>query len=106
MFKNLFKKEKWEMVGVFNWPIYKTKKGIKESGKTYYHLFESNKGNRRFEFSDTFGDPEYLIRPLATSSEIYLQKIYPWLQGRNDPEIPRYSEIPEEDTANYLKGKK
>ncbi len=37
-------------------------------------------------------------------TRIYELTIYRWLAGRNDPSIPRYSSIGEEDTVNYLKG--
>lgn len=38
------------------------------------------------------------------STDLYHTRVYRWLAGRPDPGIPRYAQVPEEDTVNMLKG--
>lgn len=77
----------------------------KNDGKLYYHLFESDKGARKVEFAATVRADVNTLHNAATRFEIYQDRIYRWLNGRVDPDIPRYSEIPEEETASMLRGK-
>jgi hypothetical protein len=91
-----------------NWRLVKT---VTESNATYdnktlvvyLHLFESDRGNRRVEAASTITVPDLdnQIKKLA----IYQSIVFPWLHGRVNPEIPRYSEIPEEETVAMLRGK-
>ena len=79
---------------------------LKHSYYTFHiHLFESEKGKRKIE---TYRDGNYYDmnndRDSLKSVDTYQLKIYRWLNGRRDPEIPQYSEISEEDTSNFLKG--
>ena len=97
-----FKKEKWAYVKMFaiDDVTYERKKG-----KIFIHLFESDKGNRRIKSSSSFPSLEQrTIDDFVTSQDIYQEKIMRWENGRYDPEIPRFSEIGEEDTVNALKG--
>lgn len=76
------------------------------AGRVFVHLLESNKGNRKIKYASTF--PHLLVEKISKyviTTEIYNLKIERWLQGRYDPEIPSYSQIGEEDTANSLRGK-
>jgi hypothetical protein len=80
--------------------------GIKETGFLYYHLFESDRGNRKVTFSCTISDiPEKRLESRAKEFPLYQTKIYRWLMGRRDPEIPSYKDTEIEDTFNALKGK-
>jgi len=93
MFENLFKRQKWGLVHTF----------LLNNYRSYYiHCFESNLGNRKIECHE-----DGKIRKIDTdfkSSELYQRRIYRWLKGRRDLEIPTYDQIPEEETANFLKG--
>jgi hypothetical protein len=78
----------------------------KKDGKIYIHLYESNKGNRKIKSVCSFTEaPQDKIDEYVKSTETYNKQILRWLSGRYDPEIPRYSDISEEDTANALRGK-
>ncbi len=90
--------EKWALVHTIEHPV----TGDGKPGKIFYHLFESSFGNRKVETKCTILGFEHFDG--AKNLEIYHQKIYRWEMGRHDPEIPRYSDIGPEDTANYLKG--
>ena len=49
--KFFFKKEHWLLVKTIKLEVQKTNAiGTKEKGSCYFHLFESNKKNRRVEF--------------------------------------------------------
>ena len=97
-FLNFFKKEKYVLVKTF-----------KTNNNTYtyhIHLYETISGKRKAEFKCD-GNTYYIDRRdgWLKKQDIYQLKIYRWLEGRMDPEIPRADQVPEEDTANYLKGK-
>jgi hypothetical protein len=78
----------------------------KKDGKIYVHLYESNKGRRKIESVYSFsGVPQHKIDEYVKGTETYNKQLLRWLSGRYDPEIPRYSDIGEEDTANALRGK-
>jgi len=104
----LFKKTNWRLVATyeltngFQW-------GSEENGftkgKIFYHLFESECGQRRTQIRTTIYDAnKHKIEEFATSTEFYHKKIYRWLSGRSDPDIPRYSEIDQEETMHGLRG--
>lgn len=97
-----FKKEKWAYVKMFT--IDDVKSGGKK-GKVYIHCYESNSGERKVDTSCTFTDIDRkTIDDFVRAHEIYQERLVRWLAGRHDPEIPRFSEIGEEDTVNALKG--
>jgi hypothetical protein len=101
LFFQIFKREKWRLVKTIKESrVYENK-----SGMIYFHLHESNKNNRKIEYASTFAldnsELEYGVKRSTTYQEI----LYRWLNGRHDPDIPRYDSVPEEDTFNALKGK-
>ena len=105
MFTWLFgPKEQWRLVKTFEESV--ERRLTNEDGTAYFHLFESSKGNRRVEFrcslshSSTSEFAENMKR-----LNIYQQRIYRWEMGRYDPDIPTYNSVPEEETANALRGK-
>jgi hypothetical protein len=78
----------------------------KEEGILYYHLFESDRKNRKVEFSCTIkGVRQENIENTGKTFELYQTKIYRWLNSRADPSIPSYEDAGVEDTFNVLKGK-
>lgn len=99
-----FRRERWAQLktvtlGGVTW-------GAKTGGSMYIHLFESDKGHRKIEVACSFvGVSPEISHRYVKSTEYYQKTLLRWLNGRYDPEIPRYSDIPEEDTANALKGK-
>lgn len=101
-FLALFSREKWAYVKMFTIDdlTYERKKG-----KIFIHLFESDKGNRRIKSLSSFSSLEQkTLDDFVASQDIYQEKIMRWENGRYDPEIPRFSDIGEEDTVNALKG--
>ena len=99
-------KEKWALVKTLTYFVYQTSNpSIREP--VYFHLFESSIDNRKVEIV-TKGLTGYSMESViktAKTSELYQKQIYRWEMGRLDPQIPRYSQIAEEDTANMLRGK-
>lgn len=99
---SLFKrkpKEDWRLVKSYRLDV--TSESNK--GVLYYHLFESNFGTRQLKYDCTIQNVNLAVGHKMYSE--YHETIYPWLQGRLNPEIPRYHEIPEEETAVMLRGK-
>jgi hypothetical protein len=106
---SFFKKEKWVHLKTT------TLTGItyavghpheKKDGKVFIHYYESNKGNRKIECACSFTEVEQdKVDQYVRGWPTYQERIVRWLNGRYDPEIPKYSEIGEEDTANALRGK-
>lgn len=105
MFK-LFQREKWVLVKTIEDTVFETKHP-ENSCIVYFHLFESSKGRRKIDIvtRGISGYPDESVINVAKSLGTYQTKIYRWLHGRVDPEIPTYNQIPEEETANMLKGK-
>jgi hypothetical protein len=102
---SLFKrapKEDWRLVKSYSAEItYR-----QADHKLYYHLFESNRKNRKVDIQCTFTVPSYMdLKDESKKITLYQEKIYRWEMGRRDPDIPTYDQIPEEETANFLKGK-
>jgi hypothetical protein len=100
---NWFKKENWRLVKTFTNDIEQTL--TKRDGKLYYHLFESDKGKRRIEFACTISIDHASLEEDAKRIPIYQEKLFRWVNGRIDPDIPHYDQVPEEETANALRGK-
>lgn len=92
----LFKFEKWCHVAEFK--IYSG------GGSIYMHLYESESGKRKVKFGSTHVNlSNSRAKIIAMKSELYHERIVRWLGGRHDIEIPRYSELAMDDTANALK---
>lgn len=98
---SFFKKQQWRLVKTIINPV----KLNKIDGNVYYHLFESDKGNRRIDIQCSITLPYMDLDEQARKLETYQVKIYRWEMGRLDPDIPSYNQIPEEETVNVLKGK-
>lgn len=97
---NWFKREKWALVMTITHNIHINER----PGTFYFHLYESNLGNRKVKFSSTVRDVSNLLY-IANQLPMYHEKILRWEAGRVDPDIPRYDEIPVEETVNILSGK-
>lgn len=103
-FKNWFsfRKEPERLVKTFK----ETRTTYKGTSIYFIHLFETVSGKRRAEYIcngakyDISQKDGWLIQ-----TDFYQLTVYRWLTGRIDPEIPRYDQCPEEDTANMLRGK-
>ena len=102
MFSLFRPKEQWRLVKTFS--VDATRISVK--GRIYFHLFESDRNSRRIEIASTFLDFQWhILQDHARKCHLYQEKIYRWEMGRVDPDIPRYDQIPEEETVNILKGK-
>jgi hypothetical protein len=103
MFTWLFgPKEEWRLVKTITDDI--EQRFTKRNGKLYYHLFESNKGNRTVEFACTLDINKEQLCENAKRLITYQEKIFRWVNGRVDPDIPTYNQVPEEETIAVLKG--
>ena len=99
----------WDVVTRSNWRLVKTVelsvRYTGSNGKIYFHCYENQRNKRRIELSSTltmyYGDT---LESIVSKTEMYNSRIRRWLDGRYDPDIPRYSDIPAEETANALKG--
>jgi hypothetical protein len=101
---SFFKKEKWGLVKTLTFNNITW--GDENGGNIFIHLYESEKGNRKSEIVCSFSQaPQEKVDAFVKGKELYQTKVHRWLAGRYDPEIPRYSDISEEDTANALRGK-
>jgi|AntAceMinimDraft_5_1070358.scaffolds.fasta_scaffold215294_2 hypothetical protein len=101
------RRDKWILVKTFTEGLQSTntRTGRATTGKIYFHLYESLKGNRRVEMTDTLnlGTKESVVQ-YGESTDTYNDIIVRWLSGRRDPNIPTYAQIPEQDTADALRG--
>jgi len=106
---SFFKKEKWTHLKTSKYDGITFAHGLpheKTGIVVYIHFYESNKGSRKIESKcSAFEVPQTAIDEYVMSSVTYQTRFVRWLAGRYDPEIPRYSQIGEEDTANALRGK-
>lgn len=76
-----------------------------KEGTLYYYLYENRYGKRSYEYKCTLDVRSQALYEYSMRNKQYTETIYPWLKGRNNPEIPKFSDIPENDTMNYLSGK-
>lgn len=98
-FKSFFVKENWLLVKSYDLTLKKS------TDKVWFHLFESNKSNRKatIEYNRFKYDDE--LEELAKNTDLYQETIYRWLKGRINPDIPTYNQVPEEEVIVKLKGK-
>ncbi len=102
-FKTFIKEQHWRLVKTIEHPISIT--GSNEKGILFFHLFESDIGNRKISLATTIsGFNSDTLKEQTARLNIYQTKIYRWEMGRVDPDIPRYDQVPEEDCMNVLKG--
>lgn len=104
-FKKLFEKENFVLVKTFRFEVVNSEISTEE-GTLHVHCLESNKGNRKVDMKCSISNlKSTAFTRWANSNDFYQKTIYRWLSGRKDPEIPTFSQIGEEDTANFLRGK-
>ncbi len=104
-FKKEKEKEEWRLVKTITEQVDGVSRGTTYSGIVFYHLSESSLGNRKVVVASTM--PSIFNDKLDSSArrlEIYQSKIYRWEQGRSDPDIPRFAQIPEDELVHALKG--
>lgn len=82
----------------------------KQEELTYY-LYEDQNNNRRFDVVDSMdGDidinSEEAKKTWTFRSPEYRHTIRPWLDGRVDPDIPRYDKVKHHDMVRILKDTK
>ena len=74
-----------------------------------YYFYEDQFGNRKIDVIDSdTGDLDIkLLRKnhFVFRSKYYRNTVRPWLDGRDDPNIPRYEQVPVNDFERKLKGK-
>ena len=95
--------EKWGLVRTIELELHIT--DTEHKGIVYYHLFESENKKRKVDIILSASISKYVSQERCKELDIYQKRIYRWLNGRHDPEIPRYEDIAEEDVVNELKGK-
>lgn len=71
----------------------------------YIHYYESNFGNRKAEYTTDLVNTQTSTEFFVKQDPIYHTKVYRWLNGRADPDIPAYSNVEQDDLSNMLKGK-
>jgi len=75
-----------------------------------YYLYENQHGGRKFDVADSMkGD--YKITSVLKDDIIFRLKMYretvkPWLDGRTDPDVPAYEQVPVNDFQRRLTKKK
>lgn len=90
--------EHWILVKVFKneWQM-RSNNSI--TGVAYIYLLESNEGNRKIDFKHNCkGKLNIEI------FDSYLETVYPWLNGKNDRDIPTYWDLAQERQLKYIKG--
>ena len=99
--KRWLTKEKWALVKTYTQSV--TYNSL--SGQVYYRLFESDRNNRKVDLTTNIDIHESDLIRGSKQTKLYNAVIYRWEHGnRNDPDIPRYADIPEEDVMHYLQG--
>lgn len=75
-----------------------------------YYLYENQDGERKFDVADSLrGDnsvPKLDKNDIVFRLKIYRQTVKPWLDGRVDPDIPRYDKVKHHDMVRLLKDSK
>lgn len=84
-FRRLFIKEDWQLVRSLDSSIHWTDVG--QVDRIYYHLYESNFGNRYADILESGLAKSYKS---GKESTIYMKKIHPWLKGATFEDIPAY----------------
>ena len=86
--KNKFTKEKYKLVKTITRKV--NVHTPKSSGTFYFHLFESNRGNRKVELGTDLQGVVGPLQGLANQIPEYHNIVYPWVNGINDNDIPTY----------------
>lgn len=58
---------------------------------TYFHLHESKFGKRKYEFTSTY--PSNFDPDVKKGLTEYHETVFPWVNGRYFPDIPRYQDM-------------
>lgn len=111
--KRLFAKHDWRMVKQVDvgYIITNHVTGKQTDGHVLsYYLYENQFGKRIFDLVDS-EEGDLVVERMDKShfafrNEVYRNKIKPWIDGRLDPEVPSYSQVPKDDFQNALAGKK
>ena len=92
----------WTHVGIF-----KTT-GNYSGDEVLIHCFESRWGSRRAKMVALDKTPGSKWRETVKRKKIWQTRIYPWLVGARDPDIPSYKAMkdPKEEFLDKLKGVK
>ncbi len=87
----------WRLVITLNTDVKLTDRSV---ARIYYHLFESNTGNKRcdIEVSQDFSQWETAAKRLT----MYQEEIFPWLHGRYVAKIPHYADVEALDVQKKL----
>ena len=111
--KRFFTKEDFRLVKVLECNGVETSYYIlgnttKVDGIIYYYLYEGDRGNRKCKISTTFKNTTATLKDNeeedAKRLVLYLSTVQPWLDGRYDPDIQSYNQVPHEAMANKLRG--
>jgi hypothetical protein len=95
----------WRLMTTLECGVSLSNRGIvSDHGKLYYHLLESDKGQRKIELGCTLVLNDNEIFLASRRMPLYHETVYPWLKGRYSPDIPRYADVPYDDTVKALKG--
>ena len=118
-FSRLFEKADWRLVkeiqaGYIHYQYSKLDPEERINENSYeitYYLYENQFGKRKFDVVDgLLGNIDINSREAKESwtfrSDEYRSTIRPWLDGRHDPDIKSYDQIPVSDFQRRLKGKK
>lgn len=111
-FTSRFEKIEWRLCATIEVAVSHVDRITKArvSGTLYYYLYEDQHGERKFDAADTLrGD--MLLSDLGKNDfvyrcEEYLVRVKPWINGRYDPEVKDYDQVPVEDFKRKLSKRK
>lgn len=83
---------------------------IEKKHNINYYLYENQFGERKFDAADSMrGDIDITKTKkddIAFRLRMYRQTVKPWLDGRTDPDVPAYDQVPVNDFQRRLTKKK
>ena len=90
----------WAHVGIF---IYK----VSYRDPIYIHCYESRWGSRKIKMVNQRMPSDNSWKKDVCRQELYQTRIFPWLEGVPDPDVPTYKDVfcKKEEFINKLKGK-
>ena len=93
----------WVHVGICKW-----QKNRYSSESATIHCFESKHGRRRIEIVAGLGSSGSRWRERLKGSDLYQLRVYPWLNGAPDPDLPSYKDVvsKKDEFVSQLKGEK
>lgn len=102
-------KKKWRLCKTIEheYPMHLIKVGGTGISPLFYHLFEAEDGERIILAKiNCLKYSQSKLDNYAANTSFYNLVLFPWVCGRNSPDIPRYEDIPGEETMLYLTGLK